>query len=184
MTPARISGVLLGLAGVALIFSDQLKLGGRSAVQGGAAIIVGAYCVAHSNVLIKARAVHMDPAWLAAGQMVFGLVPLLLTGILLEGNPVHFHWTGMAVFSLFYLALVGSSLAFVLYYWLIRHMAVFTTMLISLVTPIVAVLVGMAVLGERVTWRVAAGGAIVLAGISLNLLRARPKKIGRVSGRH
>jgi drug/metabolite transporter (DMT)-like permease len=174
MTPAKVAGVLLGLFGVGLIFSDQLTLGGRSAMQGGVAIIVGAYCVAHASVLIKARGIHMDPVWLAAGQMVFGLVPLLVAGVALEGNPVHFRWTRIAVFSLFYLALVGSSLAFVLYYWLVRHMAVFTTMLISLVTPIVAVLVGMVVLGERVTWRIAAGGAIVLAGISLNLIRARP----------
>jgi drug/metabolite transporter (DMT)-like permease len=178
MTPARVAGVLLGLLGVALIFSDQLTLGGLEAVQGGAAIIVGAYCVAHASVLVKARGIHMAPAWLAAGQMIFGLVPLLAAGAALEGNPVRFRWTGLAVFSLFYLAVVGSSVAFVLYYWLVRHMAVFTTMLISLVTPIVAVLAGMMVLGERVTWRVAAGGAIVLAGISVNLIGSRPKKSG------
>jgi drug/metabolite transporter (DMT)-like permease len=38
---------------------------------------------------------------------------------------------------------VGSSVAFILYYWLVRHMEVTNTMLISLVTPVLAVLLGM-----------------------------------------
>jgi drug/metabolite transporter (DMT)-like permease len=172
MSLPKLCGVLLGMLGVGLIFADQLQAGGRMALEGSAAIIIGAFCVAYSNVHVKARGTHLDPAWLAAGQMIFGLIPLLIGGVLFEGNPLRLRWTGLAVASLLYLALVGSSLAFVLYYWLVRHMAVSTTMLISLVIPIVAVLVGMAVLGEQVTWKVASGGVVVLAGISMNLLGA------------
>jgi drug/metabolite transporter (DMT)-like permease len=172
VTPSKTAGVLMGLAGVALIVSEQMNAGGHRAVQGSIAIVVGALAVALANVLVKARGLHLDPAMLALGQMVFGLVPLLFFGVLLEGNPVHFHWTGMAVVSLLYLALVGSSVAFILYYWLVRHMAVFNTMLISLVTPVVAIIIGGIVLGEKVPWRVAAGGAVVLSGIAVSVVPA------------
>jgi drug/metabolite transporter (DMT)-like permease len=171
MTIAKVVGVLLGVAGVGVIFSNQLSAGGRLALWGSAAIVVGALAVAFANVAIKARGGHFDPAVLAAGQMIFGLIPLLVIGFINEGNPLGFRWTAMAVVSLLYLALVGSSLAFMLYYWLVRHMAVTNTMLISLVTPVIAVLLGRATIGERISWRMVVGGACILAGIAMMLVK-------------
>ncbi len=171
MTLAKLAGVLLGILGVALIFSNEMNTEGPSALQGSVAIVLGAFGVAYANVLVKARARHLDPAVLASGQMIFGLIPLLLIGITLEGNPLNFRWTSLAFVSLFYLALVGSAVAFLLFYWLVRHMEVTKTMLIPLVTPLIAVTLGMLVLGEALTWRVAAGGAGIMAGIGLIIKR-------------
>ena len=86
-------------------------------------------------------------------HLQFCLVPLLLIGIPLEGNPFHFRWTGMAIVSLFYLAVVGSVIAFLLYYWLVQNMDVTKSMMIALVTPVVAVILGMIVLHEELNWR-------------------------------
>jgi drug/metabolite transporter (DMT)-like permease len=178
ITWAKLCGVLLGVAGVALIFADQLRGEGPGALAGSVAIVVGALCVAYSNVLVKARGAHLDPAILAAGQMFCGFVPLVLIGFLTEGSPFAFRWTTQALVALFYLALVGSCAAFLLYYWLVQHMDVTTTMLISLVTPVIAVLLGLWWLDERVTWHIVAGGAAIMAGIALNIRRKRaaPKK--------
>ncbi|HEX8071845.1 MAG TPA: EamA family transporter [Pyrinomonadaceae bacterium] len=171
ITWAKLGGVLLGVAGVALIFADQLRGEGPAALAGSVAIVVGALGVAYSNVLVKARARHIDPAVLAAGQMCCGFVPLLFVGLWAEGSPFAFRWTTQAVVALCYLALVGSCAAFLLYYWLVRRMDVTKTMLISLVTPVIAVLLGLWWLDERVTWRIVAGGAAIMAGIALNIRR-------------
>ena len=171
ITWAKLGGVLLGIAGVTLIFSDQLHGEGPQALAGSVAIVVGAFCVAYSNVLVKAYGSKLDPAVLAAGQMACGLVPLLIIGYWREGSPLKFHWTKLAVVALFYLALVGSCAAFLLFYWLVRHMAVTKTMLISLVTPVVAVLLGMLWLNERLTWRIVVGALGIMAGIGLNVYR-------------
>jgi drug/metabolite transporter (DMT)-like permease len=171
ITWRKLAGVAVGIAGVGLIFSDQLIGGGASAFKGSVAIVVGAFAVAYSNVLVKARGGHLDAAVLAAGQMICGLIPLLIIGVAFEGNPLKFHWTPLAFVSLFYLALVGSSLAFLLFYWLVLRMEVTKIMLISLVTPLVAVLLGKLVLDEGLTWRIAAGGAAIMAGIGLIVKR-------------
>jgi drug/metabolite transporter (DMT)-like permease len=171
ITPARILGVILGVAGVGVIFSNQLSIAGPRAFAGCAALVVGSACTAYANVLVKARGAKLNPAILAGGQMVFGLVPLLFIGILREGNPLHYRWTGMAVVSLFYLAIVGSVIAFLAYYWLVQHMDVTNTMLIALVTPVVAVILGMLVLDEKLDWRTIAGGAMIMAGIGMIVLR-------------
>lgn len=171
ITLLKLCAVALGIAGVGVIFSDQLQIAGRWALAGSAAIVVGAFCAAYANVLIKAHGARLSPTVLAGGQMLCGLVPLLLIGITMEGDPRGFRWTWLAVVSLLYLALVGSVLAFWLYYWLVQNMDVTKTMLIALVTPLVAVTLGWLVLGERLEWRTLAGGVCIMLSVGLVLTR-------------
>ncbi|HLL77123.1 MAG TPA: EamA family transporter [Pyrinomonadaceae bacterium] len=173
LTAARLLGVAVGLVGVALIFSDQLYVGDARAVRGGGAIVLGALAAAYSNVLVKARAADFDISVLAAGQMLCGLVPVIILGLAREGNPLHLRWTTTAIVSVLYLALVGSVVAFMLYYWLVRNMDVTNTQMIALVTPAVAVLVGVLFLGETLTWRIALGGLAIFAGVAVAVLRRR-----------
>ena len=179
MSLARILGVLLGVFGVAVIFSDQLSIGGTRALLGSLALVLSAFFGSYGNVLVKARGGKIDPMVLAAGQMIFGMVPLLAIGISLEGNPLNFRWTTRAVISLMYLVVVGSVIAFALYYWLVRNMEVTKTMLIALVTPVVAVLLGMIVLHEQFNWRLLAGGACIISGLGLIVLRRRKNEAAR-----
>jgi drug/metabolite transporter (DMT)-like permease len=171
LTAARLAGVLLGVVGVGVVFSSQLEVGGRMALWGSGAVLAGAVCVAWANVLVKARGGKIDSAALAAGQMLCGLVPLSAYALAFEGNPVNLRWTWLAVVCLLYLTVVGSVVAFMLYYWLVRNMDVTKTMLISLVTPLVAVTLGMFALGEEVTWRTVGGGLLIMSGIALVVLR-------------
>jgi drug/metabolite transporter (DMT)-like permease len=171
MTLPRMAGVLLGVVGVAVIFSNQLQVSGPRALWGSAALVLSAFCAAYANVLVKAYGLNLQPSVLAAGQMFFGLIPLLLVGIPLEGNPFKFHWTPIAIISLFYLAIVGTVVAFLLYYWLIHNMDVTKTMLIALVTPVTAVVLGMLVLKEELHWRTLVGGVMIMSGIGLIVVR-------------
>ncbi|HEU4479399.1 MAG TPA: DMT family transporter, partial [Pyrinomonadaceae bacterium] len=167
----KIAGVLLGVCGVGVVFSNQLAISGRQALAGCVAMVLSAFFAAYSIVLVKTRGKNLNPAVLAAYQMFFGLIPLLLYGITLEGNPFRFRWTAIAVLCLLYLAVIGSVVAFLLYYWLIQHMDVTKTMLISLVTPVVAVILGMLVLDEQLSWRTLVGGAMIIAGIGFIVVR-------------
>jgi drug/metabolite transporter (DMT)-like permease len=176
LTWARVGGVVMGVCGVGVVFSNQLAVAGPQALVGCVALILSSICAAYSNVLVKARGTKMDPAILAAGQMLFGMLLLLAVGIPLEGNPMHFHWTPMALIALFYLALVGSVIAFLLYYWLVLNIDVTKSMLIALVTPVVAVILGMIVLDEEIGWRTLIGGAMIMAGIGFIVLRKAKKK--------
>jgi len=172
----KIGGVVLGVCGVGVVFSNQLAIAGRLALAGCVALILSAMFAAYSNVLVKKYGKHLDPAILAAGQMFFGLLLLLAVGISLEGNPLRFHWTPVALIALVYLAVVGSVIAFLLYYWLVLNMDVTKSMLIALVTPVVAVLLGMLVLDEQIGWRTLAGGAMIMLGIAFIVVRRAKKK--------
>src|SRR5262245_7151635 len=80
MTPKRVAGALLGVAGVGVIFSNQLALPNPLALWGSLAIVAGGVCIAYANVLVKARGGHFDTAVLSAGQMICGLIPLVALG--------------------------------------------------------------------------------------------------------
>ena len=166
-------GVILAVLGVALIFANQVEFRGALAAAGSAALVVAAAGTAWADVLIKRSGTHIDPVVMTAVQMVAGFIPMLLIGIPLEGNPLHYDWTGRAAFALLYLALLGSSLTFVLLYWLIQRMEVTRTMLIPLFSTLIAVLLGMVVLDEELTLRVALGGAGILLGLVVATRRPR-----------
>ena len=175
MTFRKVSGVLLGIGGVTLIFSRQLYVTDPLAVWGSAAIVVAAVAGAVSSVLVKAHGGHLDPTLLTSVQMITGLVPLFLIGLPLEGSPLQFRWTAMAWAALFYLALVGTALPFVLYYWLIKRIEVTRAQLLLLFSTLVAVVLGILVLHEEFGWRTGLGGAGVLGGLILATWKRRQK---------
>jgi drug/metabolite transporter (DMT)-like permease len=175
LTARKLAGVATGVAGVGLIFYDQMKIEGMAALQGSVALLLSSVCAAYSNVFTKSRCQHIDSSVIAAGQMVWGVFPLLTLGAVLEGDPFDHRWSMRSALALAYLALIGSVLAFLLYFWLVTKIEVTKTMLISLVTPITALLIGRLTLDERLSWRVAAGSAAILAGIWLIVFQRRSK---------
>ena len=179
ITTLKVMGVLMGIIGVTIIFSDQLTVAGHMALLGSIALVLSAFFGSYGNVLVKKYSQKIDPLVLAAGQMGFGLVPLLILGLATEGSPFRFHWTWMAAISLAYLVVVGSVVAFGLYYWLVRNMPVTKTMLIALVTPVVAVVLGLIVLHERLNWRLFAGAACIISGLGLIVFQKRQKNVPR-----
>jgi drug/metabolite transporter (DMT)-like permease len=171
----KLSGALLGVAGVGVIFSHQLGAEGSMALWGSAAVVAGALFVSWANVLVKAKGSGLDASVLSAGQMACGFVALASAALALEGSPLGLRWTPLAVVCLLYLTLVGSVAAFLLFYWLVRHVDVTKTMLIALVTPLAAVLLGVVALDEKLSWRTLAGGAVIMSGVALVVLRRPPK---------
>ena len=166
----KVAGVLLGVIGVAIVCSGQLGIGGPLAFWASLGMIFAALATAHAGVLIKAGGTHMEPSVLAGVQMAGGCIPLLLAGAALEGSPLQFNWTPMAWVALGYLTILGSVIAFLMYYWLIRHTEVTWVLMIPLVTPLVAVAFGVLFAGEVVGWHTALGGAAIIGGVALAVL--------------
>jgi drug/metabolite transporter (DMT)-like permease len=176
LTPSKLSGVLLGLVGIGVVFSGELGTGGPRALWACAGIVVAALATAHAGVLVKARGTHLEPPVLAGVQMAGGCIPLLVGGMALEGSPFAFHWTPTALAALAYLTILGSVVAFLLYYWLIRHMTVTGVLMIPLITPLIAVLVGVAFGGEMIGWHTVLGGGAIIGGVTLGVIQRSQAK--------
>src|SRR6266702_5623133 len=170
----RLAGALLALGGVALICGRLLDRSGMLAFWGGLGIVLGAAGAAFSNVLLKRRAFELAPAMIAAWQMLFVILPLIVLGLTFEGSPTRFHWSAMSIFCLLYLAVIGSALTFLLLYWLLPRMTVTNLQTISLITPPGAVAFGWFLGGETFSLWSLLGACFVLAGIWIIFRKIKP----------
>ncbi len=169
----RLAGALVAMLGVAVICARLLTFNGWLAFLGGLGITIGAASAAFSNVVLKAKKIQLAPSMLAAWQMIFGTAPLIVLGLACEGNPLHFRWTGSAIFCLLYLAAIGSSFTFLLLYWLMPRMSVTNLQTISLITPPGAIALGWAIGGEKLSSWSLLGAAFVLLGVWMIFRRLR-----------
>lgn len=169
----KIVAVLLGVIGVAIIFHDQLQVESWTAFAGCLAIVVGAYCAAQASILVKAKASGMHPAALVFCQMICGLPPIIIYSLLREGNPLRFNWSMRAIGCVLFLTVFGTVAAFWLYYWLLTRVESTKAMMISLATPLLAVVIGWLVAGERLPPQTFFGGALIVASVGLIVFRRR-----------
>lgn len=164
LTRASGLGVLVGFAGVAVIFSEDFHtLLGPQVAFAAVVMLLCPLSGAIGSVLVKKWGEGIHPLSTAA-------VPMLLCGLVM--GPISWltesdrtlTFSRPAILALLYLALVGSALPFTLYFWLLRHLPATRMSLINYAVPVVAVIVGSVVLDEPVTLRVVLGTALVVAG--------------------
>ncbi len=173
ITPQKIIAVIVGVIGVAIIFLDQLKVDNWMAFAGCAAIVIGAYAAAQASILVKAKATDIHPASLVFSQMICGLPAIIIYSLVAEGSPLSFNWSWKAIACVLYLAVFGTVAAFWLYYWLLARIESTKAMMISLVTPLLAVVIGWMVLGEQLPPQTGIGGLLIIASIGLIVFRRR-----------
>lgn len=166
-------GLVLAFAGVASLFGTDVAVGGRRAIVMGLLLLLAPASVTLSTTLIKRRAAGASSLLLNRDSMLIGGVLLLLLSALFErGAPVRL--TGNAIFSVLYLALLGSVLTFGVYMWLLRSVPAYRLSLTSYVTPVIALLLGRTVRGEPFRSTTLLGTAVVVAGLALTLKKRRP----------
>jgi drug/metabolite transporter (DMT)-like permease len=164
---ATAAGVLVGLAGVALIFVPG---GSGDTDLGYAALcVLAALSWAVGSLLVTLRPVPADPLALTAVEMAAGGVVLLVAAAA-RGEYGRFEpgaAPGSAWFALAYLVVFGSLVAFTAYLWLLGNAPVSLAATYAYVNPAVAVLLGALIAGERLTGVELVGGLIALTAVAL-----------------
>jgi drug/metabolite transporter (DMT)-like permease len=164
-----LAGVIIGLAGVALLLGRDVWSAGSDAVWGAVACLVGA--ISWSAGIIYSRRSHLSgsPLLLSALSLLAGSAMLLITGTLLgEYRGFSFYNVPMrAWLSLAYLIVFGSVIAFSAYNWLLEHYSPTLVATHTYINPIVAVLLGWWFAGEQVTPNVLLSAGMVIAAVFL-----------------
>ncbi|MBC7983669.1 MAG: EamA family transporter [Candidatus Obscuribacterales bacterium] len=171
ITALKLLAVFLGIVGVAVIFGDQLRVQSTLAFLASVGVVISAYSASQASILVKAKGGALHPAALLFGQMLCGLPMIIAYSLIVEGNPLHFRWTGQAVAAVIYLTIFGTVIAFWLFYWLLGRVESTMPMMISVVTPLIAVLLGWIVLGETLPPQTFFGGLLIMASIALTVFK-------------
>ena len=147
-----IAGMLLGLAGVMLIFKDDVaSLSDTKYLTGMLVTFIATSSWALGSVLNKKRNALINPTFNAGLQVIFGGVFLFLfsPSIDVYTNMQLFHKD--VLYPLLYLILFGSVLAYTAYMFALKELPVGIVMLYAYVNPLVAVVLGYFWLHEKLT---------------------------------
>ena len=117
-----------------------------------------------SVVWIKRLYHSQDTIALTALQLLGGALGLTVVALILE-EPAAVRWTLQSALATVYLAIFGSAVAFLGYYWLLQRIEGTTVATVTFVTPILALILGWLFRGERITWWLLVGSLLVLAGL-------------------
>jgi drug/metabolite transporter (DMT)-like permease len=180
--PMRVNGVvglIVGFIGVVIITSRGLS-GAGSSVTGEIALLGAAFSYACGAVYSRRNVRGLAPMIPAVFQVTFAAIITGTIALLFE-HP----WTATpdaeAVFSILWLGILGSGLAYLAVFRLFAHWGATRTTLVAYLIPVVGITLGYLVLQEPVDARIVFGTALVIAGIGLvNSRFGRRRVFGRV----
>ncbi len=164
---SRVVGVTVGFVGVSILFAPDLFTHGLSgAVLGQLAIILAALGYATGSVITRKYLQGVSSATLSALQLSFALLWVTIPALAWE-KPWTMQPTAQAWFSALWLGLLGTGLAYLLFFQLIKSIGATPTTLVTYVIPIFAVVFGVIFLGEQLYWAQLAALTLIAVGVWL-----------------
>ena len=166
--PIRINGVVglaVGFIGVVLLVSPGL-VSATGDLAGSIALLGSSLAYALGNVYSRRNVRGLAPLIPAVFQVSFAFVIVATLALLLE-HP----WTARPDigdwFSVVWLGIFGSGMAYMLYFRLLGSWGATRTSLVAYLLPVYGIILGFLVLRERVDLTLVAGTALVIAGVAL-----------------
>ena len=168
LTVGNLLAYVLGITGLWVMFGSALQLG-HEAVLGVIGVLVSTFLQAVSSVWIK----HIDTKIPALSQVTGGLLislpAYLVTWLMFDGHwPPDISLRSLA--SIIYLGMIATTAGFVFYYYLLIYQSATKVALISLVSPVMALLLGYAFNHEPLTMKVVTGTLLILGALLIHTL--------------
>jgi drug/metabolite transporter (DMT)-like permease len=167
MRPRQFAGLLLGFGGIVLLAGSSFQSSSSSARQ----LVLGVIALQSSclgwavgSAYARRRLEHENVFAATALQMIFGGGLLMLVAVF-TGEWSHVRFTVNSSLAVVYLIVVGSFVGYASYVYALRHLPVATVSLYAYVNPVIAVILGAAILGEPLTLRMAVAIAIIFAAM-------------------
>jgi drug/metabolite transporter (DMT)-like permease len=172
-----IVGMLVGLIGVGLLMGRDALGASRAELMGAAAVVLGAFSWAAGMLYARSSQLPRDSVMSAAASMLTGAVMLLLAGLPAgEYSRLSSDVSAKALFSLGYLIIFGSLLAFTAYVWLLEHYSPALVATHTYVNPVIAVLLGWTIGSEPLSPRILLASALIVGAVVMVSRGTREEK--------
>ena len=167
LTAAKILGLLLGFSGIVAVSAGSIS-GAENAISPTGVVFGAASALswALGTVYFKKYEARVSTLWAVAMSFLIGGVVLTPLGLSVE-RLGEISWSGTFVASLLYASLVGTSLAWVIWFALVRAGEASRVASYIFAVPLTAVLIGVVFLDEPLGYTLLIGAAFVVCGIYL-----------------
>ncbi len=180
LTPSKALGILLGFLGVAALVGPDALRGVGDSLLGDVAIVAAAISYGAAFIWTRLRMRQVAPMQATTGQLLMATLYILPVALIVDRpwtlDLAPTTQTLSAILALLALAIVGTSLAYLLYYWLVRQVGATQTSLVTYISPFTSIVWGALLLGERLTASDFVGFALIRAGLAVitGLVARRP----------
>jgi drug/metabolite transporter (DMT)-like permease len=163
ITLPKVLGLLTGFAGVIILMSKDLGVS-HSSILGQLAVVVASMFYAGSSVYARKRTENDPGIMRSVGPLISSTAVMWLAAPIWEA-PLHIPRLPITWIALLWLGVLGSGFAFVLSYYLIHEIGPTRTTMVTYIFPLGGVILGVVFLGEQLTWQVAGGALLIVAGM-------------------
>ena len=163
-TGARLLGMVCGLAGLMIVFSESFTMS-HTALLGAMGVTFAALTQSFGAVWIRSLKPEMHSISITTGGLLVATPLFILNCAINSGWPESIPVN--TTLSIVYLAILGTSVGFPLYFYLLKNIQAERVALVTLITPILALLLGAFLNAEYISVKVWVGTALVLAGLAM-----------------
>jgi drug/metabolite transporter (DMT)-like permease len=183
MTGMRVLGLVMGFVGVVVLVSDDLRPGALSgSLLGQLAVLAAAASYAMAATFSRRYMRNQPPVVQGTMVLLTGDALAWLAVLGLE-RPVQTPALPITWLAVLWLGLLGSCVAYLLFFYLINVWGPTRASVVTYVFPIIGLVLGIVFLNERPDWRLLVGTVLIVAGILvLNVLGGRPLRHERIPG--
>jgi drug/metabolite transporter (DMT)-like permease len=178
--PRQLGAIAVGVGGVFTLFGPAALAGtlDMSELAGAAGVTIGCLCYSSGSVMTRPMMRTLAPVQLAGLTDLIGGLVLLVSSLALEpgaGAAMMFHWGWPAFLAWLYLLIPGALLSTTMYFLLVRDWGASKPGTYAFISPVIAVIIGCSLFGEKLDWGDAAGMTLMLvaAGLALRPAAAR-----------
>jgi drug/metabolite transporter (DMT)-like permease len=176
MTRWRLAGVGLGMAGLLVMFNPlTLDWSDRSALEGSGLILLAALCWAANILYVRAHTWVSTPFQLSFWQTLLATIILTALALMTDGAP-KIEWTAQLTACFLYSGIFGIALGYWAMAMVNRSLPAATTSLGILATPVIGVISSAVAFGEVIDAALVTAMAMILSGIALGTIAARPEQ--------
>ncbi len=174
LTAAKLGGVLLGYAGIVLLFGDRLVLPeapGSTVLTGDLVLVLSAVLLGLRQVVLNRQLQYIHPVKPLLAQVVIGTPLFVLGSALWEPQPARL--TPSLAASLVYQGFVIAGFNFIANMWVLKHYRPSAVAAFALTTPLFGVVATALVLHEPITWALGLAALLVAGGIAVATIQRR-----------
>lgn len=163
MTMPKVTGLLIGFAGVVVLLSKDIHES-TGTILGQGAIVLAALFYAGSGVYVR-KTTQNVPAVLRSMGPLLSATFIMWIIVLITEKPLRIPDLGLTWISLLFLGVIGSGFAFVLAFYLIHEIGPTRTSMVTYIFPLGGVILGVVFLNELITWQLIAGAILIISSL-------------------
>ncbi|GGI94219.1 membrane protein [Shewanella hanedai] len=164
--PMRSLSLVVAFIGLGIVCSSKVSLTSDSWI-GLILILTAVSLFSLSGVLIKTVKINIHPIASTVGALIFSTPIFALAWVLFDGTLPIDSWDSRSLYAILYLGVFGSLIGFIAYFYILQNLKASTVALVTLITPVFAMMLGATLNNEVITSALILGAICVLFGLSL-----------------